>query len=460
MEGITKHVDVRISPDKMKAYLIIRANPDGEIPSLHEIMSILKEKNVIYGIKEDILNYIIEKKIHGQEILVAEGTYPEDGTDGRLEFYFNIKKDGKPVILEDGSVDFRNLGLIENVEKGQELCLVIPPMPGRNGRTVTGEVMPCKEGKQVKLPIGKNVEYCAETNMITALIDGQVIYSNGKINVYPSHEISGDIDNSTGNISFIGNLIVKGNILSGFKVEVRGNLEVWGVVEAALIKAGGDITIRRGIQGNGKARVVSEGNVVARYIEHSNVEAKGDIKAEVIMHSNIKCGGKLELTGRKGLLVGGNIKVGKEVVAKTIGSLLSTATEIDVGTDPKLRETYKEIKQEISMLEKNIKKTEMVVNMLMKLKESSKLGWEKEELLERSLNTKQTYINKYYQLTSEIEEIEEQLNMEKDGIIKCLGIIYPGTKITIGPAVLVVKEDLHYCTLHRDGMDIKIMPLR
>jgi len=49
--------------------------------------------------------------------------------------------------------------------------------------------------------------------------------------------------------------------------------------------------------------------------------------------------------------------------------------------------------------------------------------------------------------------------MEYDGKVKCLGVIYPGTKVTIGPAVMVVKEDLKYCILYRDGVDIKVISI-
>jgi len=47
------------------------------------------------------------------------------------------------------------------------------------------------------------------------------------------------------------------------------------------------------------------------------------------MHSNVKCGNKLELSGKKGLLIGGKCKVGKEIVAKVIGSYLATHTDIE-----------------------------------------------------------------------------------------------------------------------------------
>src|SRR5690606_25436793 len=132
-------------------------------------------------------------------------------------------------------------------------------------------------------------------------IDGQIDFSGDKINVFATYEVKADVDISTGNISFIGNVLVRGNVLSGFKVEAGGNVEVWGVVEGATIQAGNDIILRRGMQGMGKGILISGGDIVARYIENSTIEARRDIKSEAIMHSHVICGRKLELTGRKGL---------------------------------------------------------------------------------------------------------------------------------------------------------------
>lgn len=97
----------------------------------------------------------------------------------------------------------------------------------------------------------------------------------------------------------MGNVIIRGNVLSGFIVEAGGSVEVMGVVEAAVIKADGDIILRRGMQGLGKGLLKSGGDIIAKYIENSIIEAKGDIKAEAIMHSNVKCGNKLELSGKR-----------------------------------------------------------------------------------------------------------------------------------------------------------------
>lgn len=462
MEKMTGNMKVNISPDKMKAFIIISTSDDynNEVPLLEGILSFLEENGVVYGINKDLLNIIINQKLFNQEILIAEGTYPVNGRDGSLELHFNVKRDRKPSILEDGRVDYRNLDLIENVRKGQRLCSIIPPKPGEDGKTVTGEIIPSSVGKLAKLPTGKNVKPTEGSDGLIALIDGQVSYTNGRINVYPSYEVSSDVDNSTGNINFIGNVIIRGNVLSGFQVEASGNIEIWGVVEGATVKAGGDILIRRGVRGNNKALIISEGDIVTKYIEHSNIEAKNDIKAETIMHSIVKCGGKLELSGRKGLLVGGSIRAGKEISAKVIGSQLATITKIEVGVSPSLREAYKSIKEEIKKLQSDLKKTEQIIDILTKFSVSNILTDDKKEILEKSLKTKQFQDSRISQLTYELGVIEEQLNKETDGKVKCYGVVYPGTSVTIGSTTYFVKEDLHYCVLYKDEADIKVGPLR
>ncbi len=461
MRKTLKNIQVNVSPDKMKAFIIIGSSDDNnEFPSLEELVDFLNENGITYGINVELLNIIINQRLFNQELLVAEGTYPVDGTDGSLELFFNVKKDRKPVVLEDGKVDFRNLNLLESVKKGQKLCKAIPPLPGEEGKTVTGEVIAPKEGKPVKLPMGRNIEITEESDILIASIDGQVSYLNGRINVYPLYEVSCDVDNSTGNIEFVGNVIIRGNVLSGFQVEAGGNIEIWGVVEGATIKAGGNILIRRGVQGNGKAFIISEGDIVTKYIEHSNVDAKNDIRAEAIMHSTVKCGRKLELSGRKGLLVGGNIQAGKEIEAKVIGSQMATFTEIEVGVSTALHKTFTSLKEEITKLQNGLKKTTQVINLLEKYKASNMLTDDKKEILAKSLKTKQFYASRIPQLKYELNVVEEQLNKESNGKIICHGVIYPGTTITIGSTTYNVKKDLHYCTLYKDGTDIKVNPLR
>jgi uncharacterized protein (DUF342 family) len=454
------NVNVMIAPDKMKAFISITPPDGGKMATIEEIINKLKENGVVFGINRTVLEDLVKFPVYNEMICVAEGTEPIKGENGKIEFNFDIKKNMKPAILEDGRVDFRSLDLIESVSKGQVLCTLVPPMPGTKGRTVVGTDILAQDGKPAVLPRGRNVEISEDGQALLSCIEGQVTYVDGKVNVFSTYEVPADVDNSTGNIKFVGNVRINGNVLSGFSVEAGGSIEVWGVVEAAVLKAGGDIILRRGMQGMGKGLLSSEGDIVAKYIEHSNAVAKNNIKAEAIMHSNIKCGNKLELSGRKGLLVGGTCKVGKEVEAKVIGSYIAaTLTDIEVGVDPSLRERHRELKNELTQAEDSIKKANQAITLLKRLEAAGALTPEKQQILAKSIRTKLFFTSRISELKEEITGVEMRLQQDANGKVKSLNYIYPGTKVAIGTCVMYVKETLQHCTLYRDGADIRVGPL-
>ncbi|OGO79732.1 MAG: hypothetical protein A2Y21_11130 [Clostridiales bacterium GWC2_40_7] len=445
-----------ISPDKMKAFISFNPPDGGRMMTLEEVLDALNKNGVIFGINRTNMETIIKYPVYNEIICVAEGVIPVNGQNGRVEFYFDIKRDGKPAIMDDGRVDFRELNLIESVAKGQKLCELVQPVPGVIGKTVFGTDVYPMEGKPAVLPKGRNVSISDDGMAIESNIDGQVRFIDGKINIFSTYEVPADVDNSTGNISFVGNVCVRGNVLSGFSIEAGGNVEVWGVVEGAHIKAGGDIILRRGMQGMGKGVLISNGDIIARYIEHSNVEAKNNISSEAVMHSNVKCGNKLELAGRKGLLVGGSCKVGKEIVSKVIGSHMATVTDIEVGVDPSLRERYKAMKEELNTIESDLKKAEQAITILKKIEMAGALTPDKHEIMAKSVRTKVYFINRINEIKEDMQRIEASLQQDAFGKIRCFNFIYPGTKVAIGSCLMYVRENLQYCTLYRDGADVRV----
>jgi hypothetical protein len=453
---IDASVNVMVSPDKMKAYISFNPPDNGRMLTLDEVLGELSKNGVIYGINKTNLETVVKYPVFNEMICVAEGTQPVNGHNGKVEFSFDINRESRPTILEDGRVDFRELNLIQSAEKGQVLCTLIPPVPGVPGKTVYGTDLPALDGKPVPMPKGRNVVVSDDGATLLANISGQISYIDGKVSVFATYEVQADVDNSTGNINFIGNVSVRGNVLSGFVIEAGGNVEVLGVVEGAVIKAGGDIILRRGMQGMGKGVLVSGGDIIARYIENSNIEARNDIKAEAIMHSNVKCGNKLELSGRKGLLVGGSCKVGKEIVAKVIGSHLATVTDIEVGVDPTIRERYKAVKEEMIRMETDLRKAEQAITILRKLEMANALTPEKKEILAKSVRTKVFFTNRLQELKDEINMLDAKLQQDAYGKVRSYNYIYPGTKVAIGSCMMYVKETLQYCTLYRDGADVRV----
>jgi len=198
--------NVMVSPDKMKAFVSFNPSEGGRMMAIEEVLDVLNKNGVIYGINRMNMETIIKYPVFNEMFCVAEGVMPLNGQNGRVEFYFDIKRDGKPAIMEDGRVDFRELNLIESVKKGQKLCELIPPVPGVIGKTVLGTDIYPVEGKPAVLPKGRNISLTEDGMAIVSNIDGQVRFIDGKINIFSTYEVPADVDNSTGNINFVGNV--------------------------------------------------------------------------------------------------------------------------------------------------------------------------------------------------------------------------------------------------------------
>lgn len=448
---------VSISSDELQAFITLYKGDGDTKVSKDDMLRALAMQKVTYGIKEDVLEKYAENPIYNEQFCVAEGTMAQNGKNGEIIYHFNTTVSKAPTLLEDGRINYRELDLIQSVKKGQILCSLEPAIMGVNGMTVKGRTLLGVNGKPAVLPRGKNVAISEDKNSLYATIDGEVQYlDSSKVSVYSNHEVPANVDNSTGNINFLGSVIIKGNVLSGFTVEAGGNVEVYGVVEGATIKAGGNIILRRGMQGMGKGKLIAGGDIIARYIEYCNVEAKNNIQSEAVLHSNVKCGNKLELTGRKGLLVGGTCKVGKIIIAKVIGSHMATPTDLEVGVDPTLREDYKKAKDELVTIQNDIKKADQAIVLLKKLEAVGALTPDKQEILTKSVRTKIFLSTRLDEVKRDIDVFDEKLKQGGDGKIRGTNFIYPGVKVTIGTCLMYVKENLQYCTLYRDGADIRV----
>ena len=188
------------------------------------------------------------------------------------------------------------------------------------------------------------LQLISQVNGHASLIEDKVFVSN----VY---EVE-DVDVSTGDINYDGSVLVKGNVRSGYSIVAKGNIEVNGVIEGSYLKAEGDILLKRGIQGMGKAHVECNGNLVAKFIENARVVAGGFIQTESIMHSHVAAKGEIEVSGKKGFVTGGMIRSAKFIEAKNIGSPMGTDTVLEVGIDPIMKEHYQELHTEIREAEK------------------------------------------------------------------------------------------------------------
>ncbi|MGI6586826.1 MAG: DUF342 domain-containing protein [Lutisporaceae bacterium] len=448
---------VKLSKDKMKAYIFVTKPIGGKEITKEAIMEALKQNNVVFNIKDYEIEKAVEQKIYDREILVAEGIEPQPGKDAELVYHFDTSTEKSVSIDKDGRIDYRELSLIKNVKAGDKLVTLIPHTEGIPGKNTAGEPVSGKDGKKLALPRGKNVIVSEDGLEATAAVDGEVKIIDGKVNVFSVYEVKHNVDNSTGNIRFNGKVVVMGNVLTGFLIEAEGDVEVYGVVEGAQIKSKGNIILHRGIQGMNRGELYCEGDLIAKFIENSKIDVRGNIQSDAIMHSQVTCGKKLEAAGRKGLLVGGTFKVGEEINAKVIGSPMATVTELEVGISPTMRKKYDEIKNELKQINNNLDKTAKAVELLTKMSRNMELPADKKELLSKSVQLKLQLQKRQEQIMKEQNELEGYFEELSKGKIKVYDVIYPGSRIIIGSSTMHIKDSMKFVSFCRIDAEIKML---
>ena len=245
----TTLLDVQVSIDKMRAVLKIYPALDGTPLELEVLERFLDAKGVKFGLKTEIFPEVLKTQSCYREWLIAEGKPSVNGKDASLQFHFEKERhDLKPKQLENGSVDFYDLDVIQIVEAGTMLVERIPPTEGISGMNVLGEEIKAKPGKDVRLPLGVNTETVDEETKLVSKIIGHVSYVNKKVNVYPTYEVKGNVDFNTGNIKFPGNVIVRGSVQNTFTVEAEGDVEIYGNLGGTVI-AEGNLHIKRNYSG-------------------------------------------------------------------------------------------------------------------------------------------------------------------------------------------------------------------
>lgn len=263
--------EIKISEDAMVASL--KLINDGRPPTINEIEEFLREKGIVHGIMNEVIQHIISNPKYDKDYTIAYGTPPGIGEDAKIVFREIIEKEIEN--KETSKIDMKEVSELVIVNKGDELAEIIPPTKGEDGKNVKGGIVEGLLGKELKLRLGKNVYI--ENNKIISKMDGKFITTQDKsgeiyIDVLDEHKINGNVDYSTGNVRFPGKLYISGDVKAGFVVEARDYLEIKGVVESATVICEGDAYIF-GVKGAGKGFVKAK-NLKCNYIENSFVEVE------------------------------------------------------------------------------------------------------------------------------------------------------------------------------------------
>ncbi|WP_058303956.1 DUF342 domain-containing protein [Gorillibacterium timonense] len=442
---IDHYIKLKVSDDKLTVWLILEQMDESFSCTSNEVIEFLRGNGIVYGIQQQTIDKLAASPGSYLNTLItaATGTAPQDGKDGFIRFLFDL--DGhvrKPRMLEDGTVDYREMTQILNVNQGDKIAERILPEDGVPGMTVKGDPIPFKRGKDARLKVGKNVMTDSEQTALFSSINGVITRTDGdKINVFPIYEVNGDVDYNIGNIDFVGSVVIRGNVRSGFRVKASGDIRITGGVEAAELYADGSIEISGGILGQNKGIVKAGKNIKSSFIQEGRVEAGEDvIITQSIMHSVIRAGRGVLCTGAKGLIVGGTIQAGERVEARTIGNSLSTVTNIEVGVLPERRNELISLRTQLKENTEALRKTEQALALLDPLAASGQLSMEKMAMRIKLNHTKRKAVDEINLMKERLLELESLQEQTNTAIIEVGSVIYGGAKIVMGRYTRFIKD--------------------
>jgi len=437
--------NIEVDDMEMKVFAtVIPPGEGGADLTLESFKSLLVQNRVYHGVKEEFLESFVDKPSYREKVEVAEGIKPVNGKDAYIHYFF--RTDQTQIKLKEGAngrVNFKELDIIQNVVQNQPLAKKIPPEDGIDGKTVSGKLLPARAGSDIPMPVGTNVHVNDDGDTILSDINGQVIIANGKINVEPILTIEGDVNLKTGNIIFLGTVVISGNVEDGFSVKAAGNIEVKGTVARAELDAEGDIIIYQGINGKGGEKKIRAGRSIwSRFIENANVEAGNMVVVtDGIINSNVDAIKSIVCMGKRASIMGGRLRAGEEINAKVLGNSTSgTETICEVGFDPHSKLELERLLEMKSSSETELEAIRLDLQTLINTKKQRKtLPEDKEAYMQELMERRQILSDELKDTNESIQKVQEFMNqIEVRGRVSASTKVWPGVKIWIRD----VKEDV------------------
>ncbi len=429
---LREHVQVRVSADGVRAHLSVGSPEDWGAPTREELVDVLKEAGVVFGIRMEALDQAIRNCPSEHAVLVAEGLAPIDGKDGWLE----ILVSSIDTIADDpaaAKVNLRERHFVHNVLKGDRLAVVHPPEPGQPGRSVSGAVVPPHDGKPVAASLEPNTGFDpGDGRVIVALEDGHAFMrEGGGIRVVPTITVNGDVDYAVGNIDFVGSLSVEGDIKSDLIVKVRKILDVVGNVEDAQIEVGGNVIVRKGFVGRGKGVITSGGSITIHHVLNQTLNAVADIIVEKeSVNGNLCAGGKI--FSPQAIFAGGQLDAQQDIEVQTLGSADGSTARVRTGRRGRILDRLAVVEKEMKQAEKQVGEVKEAVFRLIRMKlDVPNLGPEKEAMLAKLQEAQKMLPRQLETLQQEKVRLSEELHKTSEARVIVRGTVHENVLLEI-----------------------------
>ena len=448
-------IGVEVTKDEMTGSIVVSPpSMSGSEASFDMIKRAILQQDVVEAcIEEDKIKEFVDTPVYDVPFEVAKAIMPVDGHDAYISYNFETDpKKLRAQVDEEGNVDYKKLNNIQNVIADQPLAQKIPAQRGKGGKTLFGRYLEAKNGKDIQIQLGANVKLDRDGVTIKAEIDGEVMLVNGKVTVEPIKYLDA-VNVKTGDVKFVGTVVIKGNVQEGYKVEAT-NIEVNGIVDKSRLEATGNIIVRQGIFGKGEGFIKAGKSLWAKFINDTTVEVEENvIVSDSIVNSTVTAMNNIVLRGKKAQIIGGHLMATEEICARKVGSPGGgTETILEVGVDPRAKKRLEELQNQQAKSTKEYENCDLDIQTLEQQKKlRKKLPQEKEEKLKTLKERCEQISEELEVMTDEINKIQEHLrDLKAIGKVKVEGDVYAGVKIYIRDVLDEVKIDTKSVTFFYD----------
>ncbi len=318
-----------------------------------------------------------------------------------------------------------NLGYVQNVLAGQTLAEFVPLSEAKkqHSRFVFHEPL---------FPSGAHTHLDPQNPLkLLAGVKGYVVYEEGKICVKPSLKVHSDVCFQTGNILFIADIAIAGNVRAGFEVS-GDNVLITGMVEGGTVRARKSLSIQGGVRGGASknCQLIAQKDIRISFAESIEIQCLGNAVLEKdCLHTTMYVGRNSLIKGR---LVGGTLNGRQGVlVAGSAGNKAGTSTQIFLGYDPRYIRKLQKIDSQIAQLSTTLRHLNAVAGHLAPNdSDASKKLHRLQIRNERLLNMRQMLWSRL--------QLDESHNKHCKVVI--MGNVFPGVEIAIGQAYKRVDE--------------------
>lgn len=440
-----------LADDLMTAQMTL-IPPQGGKPVGAAIIDALREQGIVFGILHDQIAIALATG-QCENLIIARGDRPQNGMPTRFDSLLGDKEAELSQVDELAVIQYSDLGHLLLVRPGDRLMRRVPAVPGTNGTDIKGQVLTAETSPDIlfnqSLPGAAPDQN--DPDLLVAVFAGQpALVSNGVI-VNPVVAVS-NVDLSTGNIVFEGTIRVTGDIKSGMHLNVSGDVIVSGMVEAAEINAGGNVSVKGGIIGHAgsqsdgniqpasTAKIRCKGSVQAQFMEYAHIEAGNSIlvdgsvlQCELVARNEITVGKK---GSRSGQIIGGRIQATHGVNAMVLGSSAGIKTLVEVGFDPFLDE---ELAAKEQLLKRKLGEMDRVLKLIAYFQKDPKKA--EGGIGEKVDGTRRQLAHDINVLVKEQAELNEKNVVVDQACVNIGKTFHEGVEIRIGKCAWHVLND-------------------